>query len=670
MKSIKFKVVLLFFVVVFLVTTTMGIITISIVSKAMMEDARYDMQQIAEIEAKNLSSRIDIDLTYIEALAQNGIIHDTSIAYDKKVDFFVKEAQRTGYTSFSIADLNGKTTPYYKDGQSIDISERTYFKKAASGETNMSDVFISKNTELTILVVATPIYKNGKITGILYGSKEGTVLSQMSSDVEYGKSGYGYVLNDAGTFVGHSNNALVIDQYNVIEAAKTDDSNKELAKLTQEKILLRKTGFGEYSFEGQERVASFSPVKNTPWIMVIGAEKNEILKEINLIRSILIGVILGASFLGVIIAIFASRTISRPILDLVEVVQKQGRLDFRFDPQLRAFKYLKRKDEIGVMINSMKEMEAHVAEVILHTEQTAHLMTSSSQNLSTNSQQAALVSDEVALTIEEIAKVSTDQAKDTESTANNVDELGKLLDEDAKYILELNRAADKIEAEKEEGFKILSILVQNSEKSNEATKHIHNIILSNNANAEKIDQASTMIQSIADQTNLLALNAAIEAARAGEAGRGFAVVAEEIRKLAEESNRFTQDIKAVIDELKNQSELAVHTMNDVKGTIDVQSESVVETQLKFESIAQATEMVKKVVSELNHSVKVMANNKENIIDLVQNLSAIAQENAAGTEEASASIEEQAAQIEEIASAGEHLAKIAQELQETVDGFKI
>ncbi len=89
MKSIKFKVVLLFFVVVFLVTATMGIITINIVSEAMMEDARYDMQQIAEIEAKNLSSRIDIDLEYIEALAQNGIIHDTAIADDKKNGFFL-----------------------------------------------------------------------------------------------------------------------------------------------------------------------------------------------------------------------------------------------------------------------------------------------------------------------------------------------------------------------------------------------------------------------------------------------------------------------------------------------------------------------------------------------------------------------------------------------------
>jgi methyl-accepting chemotaxis protein len=248
--------------------------------------------------------------------------------------------------------------------------------------------------------------------------------------------------------------------------------------------------------------------------------------------------------------------------------------------------------------------------------------------------------------------------------------MGEMLDQETQCMNQLQEAVSIINREKEDGFRIVKKLVEQSDRSSDASDTIYKAIMNNYESTEKIESASAMIQSIADQTNLLALNAAIEAARAGEAGRGFAVVADEIRNLAEQSNAFTNDIKLVIDELKLQSESTVHTMEEAKQVVIAQTESVKETENKFNGIAEAIDSIRNVIEQLNDSMKLMAVGKDKIVELTENLSAISEENAAGTEEASASMEEQNAAIQEIANSAEGLSGIAQELQEIISRFKV
>ena len=237
-------------------------------------------------------------------------------------------------------------------------------------------------------------------------------------------------------------------------------------------------------------------------------------------------------------------------------------------------------------------------------------------------------------------------------------------------IKELEKSAQNIEIQKNEGFEVLKMLEEKSDNAREYNEKIYEVIIGVNNSTNKIDSASQMIQSISEQTNLLALNAAIEAARTGEAGKGFAVVAEEIRKLAEQSNGFTKDIKEVIQELIKNSDEAVQTMEISKNINKEQLNEIVLTKDKSEKIAEAIEKTRQVVRNVENTSKNIEHSKDDIVDIIQNLSAIAQENAASTQEASASMQGQLNAIQEVAQISANLSQSAIQLQEEMQLFRI
>ncbi len=408
----------------------------------------------------------------------------------------------------------------------------------------------------------------------------------------------------------------------------------------------------------------FTGVSNHDVHGFIKKEKNELI-----MTTIIVGLV--ATIISMLFTYFISTKITKPITCIRRAVDKISHYDLDTkEEEKKVGKCVNAKNEIGDIIRSISLMSYNLASIVGNISEQASNVAATSEQLTATLQSTNESASEVSNAVENIADGATHQAQDTTEVASSVEYNARSLDNMIKMLYTLEMATKDIENKKNEGKEALSGLAELTYISKEEAGIVNRIILETNESAESISKASDMIQSIADQTNLLALNAAIEAARAGEAGRGFAVVAEEIRKLAEDSTKFTEEIRLVIDGLKGKAGEAVDRMKHVGEMVEKQDKQTVITKDKFNEIEEAVHRSKEILEDINESSKHIEEKNSNIIGIIQNLSAIAQENAASTEEASASVETQIQSISEISNASANLAEIASELQSQVSNFKL
>ncbi|MFC2476587.1 MAG: methyl-accepting chemotaxis protein, partial [Catonella sp.] len=422
--------------------------------------------------------------------------------------------------------------------------------------------------------------------------------------------------------------------------------------------------------EGVNRFYAIAPVADTDWAVVLEAPVNEVVKASNELALFMavIGVICILVLL--VIIFFIANSISTPIIRLSECVQSMVEYDFTLSDTSPSVIYSKNKDEIGVISRALIKVKNTIRDIMVQITDTANQVSASSEELTASSDQSATTSKSLAKTVEEISNGAVMQADDMQKGAEAMQVVGNALSANETIIETLNTTIKEVSSAKERGIHTIAQLIKATEKLKDSAENVHAVILNTNDRASQISSASNMIKSISDQTNLLALNAAIEAARAGEAGKGFAVVAEEIRKLAEQSNQFTEEIQEIVQGLMEKVTETVNIMELVGGTVAEQNDKVNETRELFHLISDELDKNMSEMNNLNSSVKELEATKDSLVGIIENLSALSQENAAATQEASESLNSQLSSSEEVAAASAGLADLAQDMIEMINKFKI
>lgn len=520
----------------------------------------------------------------------------------------------------------------------------------------------------TIVTLSFPIEKEGRTLGVLAIDLDFTALVGMFEKISVPQAYYSLV-DSEGVYIVHG----IDDTYrgkNIKE--ENEDFQQALdAAARMETAQLR--GISPLTKKNSSFVSvpiTFSGIEDY-WIFVSDVDYIFFMRDIRKMVIRTIGMSLIALILiHLLLRYVIHKSVSRPIRQIQSSIVSVAHYDLSEAARSEEMRgYLVRRDEIGNISRNVSAMIDNLLDMMQTIAQGTKTIQDISGNLALFSREAVDTSRDIVGAVEHIAKGASSQAEDTESASADLEEVAETTSRSFEVLSDLVSLAGDITAAKNENDSLLGELMDLSLSNAEGIVDISETIVQTDKSTAQISQASQMIQSISDQTNLLALNAAIEAARAGEAGKGFAVVAEEIRKLAEQSGVFTEEIKSVIAGLREKSSQSVEKIAQIKVRIENQNRSLSNTRERFEEISSSIDRAEGIVERLHEFSGKIRERNQDMVGKVENLAAIAQENAALSEETSASSVKQIEMAEEVSQVSHELSRIADSLKTQVDQFK-
>lgn len=370
-----------------------------------------------------------------------------------------------------------------------------------------------------------------------------------------------------------------------------------------------------------QAVALQSSIEDLIALSEKGAERSGQVSDDSFKSSVLfiVGLSLIAVIITALVAVAFTRSISRPVMALLESTQKIAEGDLRTPVQVNG------ADEITDLQNATATMLASLKGTIQH--------------IADSSGQLASAAEEMSAITKESTSGIQQQSMETEQAATAVNEMTAAVEEVARNAVSASESTQASERSAQTGQQRVGQTIASLEKLS-ITVGQTGIEVEGLANqAQNIAKVLDVIRSIAEQTNLLALNAAIEAARAGEQGRGFAVVADEVRALAHRTQSSTQEIEQMIQSVQKEAAKALQSMKqsreEVDSTVAIAHEAGVAIRQIAAAVSDINERNLMIATASEEQAQVARSVDENLVSIrdlsVQSSSAATQTSVASHE---------------------------------------
>lgn len=353
----------------------------------------------------------------------------------------------------------------------------------------------------------------------------------------------------------------------------------------------------------------------------------------------------------------------KPIKVITERLMQVSKNNLYFEPLV-----FNRKDEFGILANALNESTENLSNMVKRIKDTEASILENTTELTTSREIMKKQSDAASNMFNQVVEGSTMQLEGASETVTAMEHVSKAMGSISESTVSVADYSSSVNNYALEGN---SIVIDTIKKLNDMSGTVDQTVTTMDRlehRTGRIGEISTLINDISEQTNLLALNATIEAARAGEQGKGFAVVASEIRNLAERSRESSKEIAKLIEGIKEEINVAVHSTIKNKEEMEASLFAANNAGLAFKNISAAIEKISAQVQEVSSSSEEVTASVEEISASIEQLATIARDNVDNVGIVSESAMEQQASMEAVEQTVEDLNILARELNSLMERF--